>query len=166
MLKNQISGIAQPHVGAVGKAGYTQQHIELSRLCLLQHTAGELGIEFRDCHCAGRAKHLVVLKAQLLRGGKQGHGGLVVQRNFAGIYSRQVLQHPDHGRVVVAQHIQLEQVAFHGVVFKVGGNDICIGVVGGVLDRAEIVNFLVLGNDHHAAGMLAAGLFHPGTAQN
>ena len=65
---------------------------------------------------------------------------------------------------MVAQHIQLQEVGLHGVIFKVGGNDVCPRVVGGVLHRAKVVNFSVLGDNHHTAWVLAGGALHPGTA--
>ena len=57
----------------------------------------------------------------------------------------------------MAQHIQFQEVFLHGMVFKVGGNLIGVGVVGRVLDRAEVPNLIFLGNDHQAAGVLARG---------
>ena len=39
----------------------------------------------------------------------------------------------------MAQHIQLQQVVLHRVVFKVRGDDIGVGIIRRVLDRAEMV---------------------------
>ena len=46
-----------------------------------------------------------------------------------------------------------------------GGDDVRVGVVSRVLHRAEIIDFLVAGDDHHAAGMLSGGALDIGTAQ-
>ena len=80
------------------------------------------------------------------------------------VHPGQVLKHFYHGGVVVPQHIQLQQVVLHGVVFKVGGDDVRMGVVRRVLHRAEIIDFFVSRDDHHAAGMLAGGAFDVGTS--
>ena len=43
------------------------------------------------------------------------------------------------------------------VVVEVGGDDVGVRVVGGVLDGTEIVDLPVLRDNHHAAGVLAGG---------
>ena len=95
--------------------------------------------------------------AQHLRGGEDAHGVPVIQRDLLGIHPGEILQHADHGGIIVAQHVQLEQVGLHGVIFEVSGNDVAVGIVGGVLHRTEVVDLPVLGDDHHAAGVLAGG---------
>ena len=166
LLQDQVPGVAQPHVGAVGEAGQPDQNIELVGLGLLQHPPNEGGSEFRDGGAAGGAQNFVVLIAQRLGGLEDGHGVRVVQRDLPGVYSRQHLQHSDHGGIIVAQHVQLQQVGLHGVVFKMGGDDVAVRVVGGVLDGTEVIDLLVLGDDHHAAGVLSGGPLDSGTAQS
>ena len=162
---DQVLGVAQPHVGTVGEAGQTHQNIELVGLGVLQHPADKGGAELRDGGAAGGPQDLVVLIAQHLGGLEDRHGIPVIQRDVRpGVHSGQVLQHSDHGGIIVAQHIQLQQVALHGVVLKVGGDDVRVGVIGGVLDRTEVIDFFILGDDHHAAGVLAGGALDPGTA--
>ena len=46
-----------------------------------------------------------------------------------------------------------------------GRDDVAARIVGGVLDGAEIVDLPVLGDDDHAAGVLAGGPAHAGAAQ-
>ena len=149
----------------MGEAGQTDQNIELVGLGVLQHPPDEGGAELWDGGAAGGTQHLVVLIAQDLGGLEDGHGVPVVQGDLAGVHPGQVLQHTDHGGVIVAQHVQLQQVRLHGVIFKVGGDDLAVGVVGGVLHGAEVVDLVVLGDDHHAARVLAGGALHAGAAQ-
>ena len=150
----------------MGKAGQPHQNIELLGLGLLQHAPDEGGAELRDGSAAGGAQDLVVLISKGLRGAEQGHGLWVVQRDVRpGVHPSEHLQHPDHGGVIVAQHVQLQQVGLHGVVLEVGGDDVAVGVVRRVLHRAEVVDLLVLGDDHHAAGVLARGALHAGASQ-
>ncbi len=164
-VQDEVPGVAQPHIGAVREAGQTNQRVEVGGIGVHKHLTGELGVELGDGHSPSGAQYRVVGKAQLFRGGEQAHGVLIVQPDVRpGVHTRQVLQHPDHGGVIVAQHVQLQQVGLHGVVFKVGGDDVGARVVGGVLHRAEVVNLPVLGDDHHAAGMLAGGPFGARTA--
>ncbi len=47
------------------------------------------------------------------------------------------------------------------MVFKVGGNDVRLLVVRRMLHRTEVVNLLVLRDDHHSAGVLAGGALDP-----
>ena len=162
--EDQVPGVAQPHVGAVGETGEPHQDIELSRLGLLQHPPDEGGAELRDGGGAGGPQDLVVLIAQYLGGGEDGPGVRVIQGDGLGVHSGEVLHHADHGGIVVAQHIQLQEVGLHGVVFEVGGDDIGVRVIGGMLHRAEVVDLFVLGDDHHAAGVLAGGPLHAGAA--
>ena len=160
----EVLGIAQPHIRAVGEAGQPQQRIKPGGHGVHEHPPGEPGIELRNGHGPGGAQDGVVLIAQHLGRGENGHGVLVIQGNFLGVHSGHVLHHPDHGGVIVAQHVQLQQVLLHGVVFKVGGNGVCRGVVCRMLDRAEVPDLVLLGDDHQAAGMLAGGSTDPHTA--
>ena len=48
------------------------------------------------------------------------------------------------------------------MVFKMGGDDVRVLVVRRMLHRAEVVDLLVLGDDHHAPGVLAGGALYPG----
>ena len=84
--------------------------------------------------------------------------------NFLRVHPGQILEHFDHGGVVVPQHIQLQEVVLHGVVFKVGGDDVRMGIVRRVLDWAEIIDFFVARDDHHAARMLTGGTLDVGTS--
>jgi len=65
----------------------------------------------------------------------------------------------------VAQHIQLEEVVLHAVVFKVGGDGVAVGVVGRVLDGGEVLHIHVIRHDHQPAGVLAGGAADTHTAQ-
>ena len=64
----------------------------------------------------------------------------------------------------MAQHIQLQQVVLHRVVLKVRGDDIGVGIIRRVLDRAEIVNLHIAGNDDQTAGVLTGGTLDAHTA--
>ena len=162
---DEVLGVAQPHVGTVGEAGQPHQDIKLIGLGVLQHAPDKAGAELRDGGAAGGTQNLVVLIAQGLGGLEDGHGVLVVQRDVgAGIHPGQVLQHADHGGIIVSQHVQFQEVGLHGVIFKMGGDNVAVGVVGGVLHGTEVVDLLVLRDDHHAAGMLSRGALHAGTA--
>ena len=159
LLQNQVPGVSQPH------AGQPHQNIKLAGLGLLQHAPDEGGTELRNGGAPGGPQNLVVFIAQHLGGLENGHGVLVVQGDVrAGVHPGQVLQHADHGGIIVSQHVQLQEVRLHGVIFKVGGDDVAVGVVGGVLDGTEVIDLLVLGDNHHAAGVLPRGALDAGAA--
>ena len=115
---DQLPCVAQPHIRTVGEAGQTHQRIEILRQGVHQHPTGEAGVELRDSHGTGGAQQLVVFKAQHLGGDENTHGVRVVQRDLAGVDAGKILQHPDHGGVIVTQHIQLQEVILHAVVFR------------------------------------------------
>ena len=63
-------------------------------------------------------------------------------------------------RVVVTEAVQLDQNVVHGVEVKVGGGKVGIEVVSRVLHGGELVDFVFLRHDNHAAGVLPRRLFH------
>ena len=65
----------------------------------------------------------------------------------------------------MAQHVQLQEIVLHAVVFKMGGDDVAVGGVGGVLDGAEVLHVHVVGDHHQAAGVLSGGALDPHAAQ-
>ena len=52
---DQVPGVAQPHVGAVGEAGQAHQGVEVLGLGIHQHAPGEPGVELRNGHGPGGA---------------------------------------------------------------------------------------------------------------
>ena len=65
----------------------------------------------------------------------------------------------------MAQLIQLTYVVVYGVEIEVGGYIRRVLLIGRVLYWAEIVDLHASWNYYHAAGMLARGALHAGTAQ-
>ena len=162
---DQLPGVAQPHVRPVGEAGKPYQSVEVLGLGVHQHLAGEAGVELRNGHGAGGAQHLVVLIAQHLAGDEDGHGVRVVQGDGLGVHAGEVLHHAHHSRVIMAQHVQLEDVGLHAVVFKMGGDGVRVVGVRRVLDGAEILHILVVRHHHQSSGVLARGAAHAHTPQ-
>ena len=163
---DQFPCVAQPHIRAVGKAGQAHQRIEILGQGVHQHPTGEAGVELRDGHGAGGAQQLVVFKAQHLGGNKNAHGVRIVQRDLAGVDAGKILQHPDHGGVIVTQHIQLQEVILHAVVFKMGGDGIGVLGIRRVLHGGEILHIHVIRHHHQTAGVLARGAPHSHAALN
>ena len=65
----------------------------------------------------------------------------------------------------MAELVELEEVCLHAVVFKMGGDDVAVRIVGRVLHGAEIRNVLILRDDDEAAGVLAGRALDTGAAQ-
>ena len=99
--------VAQPHVRAVGEAGQPDERIEFRRLRLLQHPAREARAEFRDSDGTDRPQNGIVFIAQHLAGREDRHGILIVERDLLRVDAGHILQHADHRRVIVAQHVEL-----------------------------------------------------------
>ena len=149
----------------MGEAGEPYQRVEILGLGVNEHLAGEPGVELRDGHGAGWPQNRVILIAQHLAGNKNGHGLRIVQRDLMGVHTGEILHHTHHGGVIVSQHIQLQDVGLHGVIFKMGGDGIGIIGVRRVLHRAEILHVLVVRDHHQAAGVLARGTADAHAAQ-
>ena len=163
--EDQLPGIAHPHVRTVGEAGEPHQRIEILGLGVNQHLAGEPGVELRDGHGASWPQNRVILIAQHLAGNENGHGLRVIQGDLVGVHPGEVLHHAHHSGVIVSQHIQLQDIGLHGVVFKMGGDGIGIVGVCRVLHRAEILHVLVVRHYHQSAGVLAGGAAHTHAAK-
>ena len=58
------------------------------------------------------------------------------------------------------QHIQLEKVIFHTVVFKMGSNRVAVSSIGRMLNRAEIFDFHIVRHNHQSTGVLPRGAAH------
>ena len=141
----------------MGKAGEPHQRVEVLGLGVNEHLAGEPGVELRNGHGAGRPQDGVIFIAQHLAGNEDGHGVRVIQGDLVGVYPGKVLHHAHHSGVIVSQHIQLQDVGLHGVIFKMGGDGIGIIGVRRVLHRAEVLHILIVRDHHQAAGVLAGG---------
>ena len=68
------------------------------------------------------------------------------------------------GGNIVSQNIQFEDGVMEGMEVEVGGNHVRVGGIRRMLNRCEVVNFILIGHNHHASRMLAGGPFNPGAA--
>ena len=108
--------------------------VEVLGLRVDEHLAREARVELRNGNSARGAEHLVVFVAENLGRDEDRHRVRVVERDLAGVDARQIFEHADHRRVIVAEHIELEEVILHAVIFKVRGDRFALGVVRRVLD--------------------------------
>ena len=139
----------------MGVAGKAHQGVELLGLCVHQHLAGEARAELGYAYGAGLADDGVVVgQTQRLGGAEDAPRLRVVQRYLAHVDAGHVLEHLEHGRVIVTQLVELEEVVLHAVVFKVGGDDAAARVVGGVLHGAEVLDLHVLRDDDQTSRVL------------
>ena len=65
----------------------------------------------------------------------------------------------------MAEHIELEEVVLHAVIFEMRGDGFALGVVRRVLDRAEILDVHIVRHDDEAAGMLTRRAAHADAAR-
>ena len=152
---DQILGIAQPHVGSVGQTGNTNQIGESLRLCIDYHLHRKVCAELRNSQCSQPCSaNLFRRDTKCFRILEQAHDIRSVQGNGQGISSRHILQHSDHGRIIVSQNIQLQKVMIDGVIVKVGGDGIRGHIVGGMLHRREGIDILSQGQHDDSSGML------------
>ena len=156
LIDDEVVDVAVPDVRAVGETRKAHEGREFVRLGVDKHLAGEVRAELRDADGAGLANDGVVVgQAQHLRGLENAHGVVVVKGDLPRVDAGGVLEHADHGRVIVAQLVELEEVCLHAVVLEMGRDDVAVRVVRRVLDGAEISDVHVLRDDNEAAGVLA-----------
>ena len=124
-LLDQHLGVAQPHICPVGQPGDPDQIGKTGGLGIQEHLDHELRPKLRDAQSSQRTPADILRRdPQGLRTGKQGHHIRLIQRDLLGIRPGQIFQHTDHGRIVVPQDIQLQQVAVDGMIVKMGGGDV------------------------------------------
>ena len=56
--------------------------------------------------------------------------------------------------------VELQQIILHAVIFKMGGDDVAVRVIGGVLHGAEVRDVHILRDDDKAAGVLTRGALY------
>ena len=64
--QDQVLRVAEPDVRAVGESGKADERVELCRLGVHEHPAGEARAEFRNADCADLRQNLVMLIAEHL----------------------------------------------------------------------------------------------------
>ena len=154
---DQLLGVARPHVGAVGQSRDLEQIREGLGLTFLQHLDDEAGAQLGKTQgtqgtadVLGRGSQGLGSQEQLVDGAVvHGH----VQNRGVGILFQVLIL----GGHIVSQLVQLEEGIVEVLEGEVGGDDIRIGIVGGVLDGAEIVDLQVLRDNHDTAGVLTRG---------
>ena len=158
-LLDQLLGISQPDVGSVSQSGDPHQVGKIFRLGIDQHLHGEVGSKLRNAQSPQlAAADILRPDPQRLRTLEQAHNLLGIQRNILyRIQADQVLEHPDHGGIIVPQNIQLQQVVVDGMVVKVGGDGFGGHVVGRMLDRRKGLDHLAQGKNNDSARMLSRG---------
>ena len=153
--RNQVLGIVQPDVGAVGETGNADQFRKGLGLGVDEHLADERRAKFRDAQAADFRAQLFRRHAQGLGRTEQAQGGQVIKGNGRRLDAGHIFEHTDDRRIIMAEDVELDQTAFDGVIIEMGRNDAAVLLVGRVLDRREMMDVHVAGNDHDAARMLA-----------
>ena len=169
-LADQLGRIAQPYVRTVRQAGNRNQLGKGRGMRLLDHAAHELCTKLRHRQTAEIAQNGVGVRVfarvlQRLARMEQAHRVRVVKRNLLCVDAGQVFQMLNHGRIIVSQLVELQKVRVDRVIFKMGGDDIRIRVICGMLHRTDIVNLDFLGHDNYAAGMLPRCAAHARAAR-
>ena len=162
----------------MGQTGDPDQVRERLWLRVLNHLNNEICTELRDSETPEPAPvDILRLDSQHFRPVEQLDHLFVIQRNLRcdkrivrivlivhGIGSDIVLQSTDHGRIVVSQDIQLQQVVVDGVIVKVGRDNAALHIIGRMLDRGELIDIVAVGKHDDTARMLSCTSPDPGTS--
>ena len=161
---NQYLGISKPYVRTMRKSRNTYQVGKIFRLGIDQHLHGKVCTKLRDPE-ASQPAAADILRAdpQSLRSRKQGHDISLVQRNCSCTDAGQILQHTDHGRIIVSKYIKLQKISVNGMVIKMCGDDITVHIIGRVLHRCKFLNLLTHRQYDDTSRMLASGTADTGT---
>ena len=151
----EVLGVAEPDVGAVREAGDAHEVREYVGLRVVDHLARERRAELGDAEGAARRAELLGRDAEGRRRIEDGHRRLVVERDGLRVAVREVFEHLDDGRVIVAEDVELDESAADGVVIEVRRDRAAVHVVGRVLDWREEVDVHVARHDHDAGRVLA-----------
>ena len=107
----QILCVSHPHIGAMGKPGDPYKIRERFRFGFDYHVHGKVCTEFRDTQTPQlRPADLLRCNPQRLRVLKKAHNVRAVQGNGQRVSARHILEHSNHGGIIVSQNIQLQQV--------------------------------------------------------
>ena len=90
------------------QTGDTDQIGERLRLRVQKHLNNEIGTELRHAKTSKRAATDVLrLDAERLGALEQRHDLRVIERNRLRIKVRDILEHTDHGRIIVSENVEL-----------------------------------------------------------
>ena len=148
------------------KSADTDEVAEFFRFRIVEHLAGERRAEFRNAERAGCSAEFLRCNAERFRRGEYAHCRRVVERNAARVAVRDIFQHFDYGRVIMAEYVEFNKTAADGMVIEMRRYRIGVVVVGRALYRREMVYVHIARDNHDAARVLAGGAFYAGAAVN
>ena len=155
---DQSLGISQPYVRTMSKSRDPDQIRKILWLGINKHLHGKVCTKLRHTQTAKLApSNILRSDAQSFCAGKKGHNLFAVKRDLLGILFGQILQHTDHGRIIVSQNIKLQKVSVNGMIVKMRGNDVAVFVICRMLYRCEFFDFLAFWQNNDSSRVLACG---------
>ena len=150
----------------MGQTGNPHQIRKIFRFGIDQHLHREVCTKLRN------AKRPELTAAEILRSDterlrvlEETHDLLRIQWNILNrVESRQILQHTNHGRIIVSENIEFQQVVVDRVVIEMRRDGTCRHIVRRVLHRCKRVNLLSEGQYDDTARMLSGGTPHADAA--
>lgn len=156
---DEVLRVAEPDVGAVRESRNAHEVRENVRLRVVNHLTRKRRAKLRNAEGAARRAEFFGRDAEGPRGIENRHRRDIVKRNRLRVAVREVFEHLDDGRVIVAENVELDESAADGVIIEVGCDGAAVHVVGRVLNRREEVDVHVARHDHDAGRMLARRRF-------
>ena len=126
---------------------------------IVNHLARERRAEFRDAERAARRAELLGRQAERHGRIENRHRRLVIERNRLRIAMREVFEHFDDGRIIMAEDVELDDTAADGMIVEMRRNRAAVHVVRRMLERREEMHVHVARHDHDAGRMLARRRF-------
>ena len=133
----------------------TDQMGKRGRLCINNHLHGKIRTEFRKSKTSQlRSADLLWRDIQRRSIFKQTHDIVIVQRHKLGIQSCTVLQETDHGRIIMPQNIQFQQVMINGMIIIMRCYRCRCHIICRMLYRCKRIDVLAYGKYDDSAGVL------------
>ena len=159
LVLNQFFGVSEPNVSPVRQTGNLEQFGKRLWLRFFKHSANEPRSEFRNAERSRFRLNLFFRDAQNLRSGKQRHHTGVISRDRLWFNSRKILQHANHRRIIVTKTVELQNIVVNRVEIEVSRAPGRIDVVCRILNRREIINIHVVGNNQNSGRVLSGRAF-------
>ena len=121
----------------------------------IDHPSDKIGSKLWNPQHASRCSNLFRCYAKHISPRKEGHHTFVIHRDFIWVNPRQVLQFPNHGRIIMPQHIEFEDVLIDIVEVKVSRLPFSRHVIRWILDRRKVVYIHVVRNNNNSPGVLS-----------
>ena len=130
----------------------------------IDHASDKVGSKLWNPQHSRRRPDLLRCYAKHISPRKECHHAFVIHRNFIRVNPRQVLEFSNHGRIIMPQYIEFEDVLVDIMEVKVSGLPFSRHIIRWILDRRKVVDIHVVRNNNDSPGVLSCCTLDTGSA--